>query len=89
MARVVVFDEFGGADVLSIVDGPTGEPRAAELCLKIEAFEINRLDLPTGALQPTVDRVFPFGDIADAHRHLEQGQQMGKVVVARLLASAA
>lgn len=42
-----------------------------------------RAGLRSGALRPTVDRVFPFADIADAHRYLEQGQQMGKVVVAR------
>lgn len=29
MARVVVFDEFGSADVLSIVDEPISEPGAA------------------------------------------------------------
>ncbi|GAB7070511.1 zinc-dependent alcohol dehydrogenase family protein [Mycobacterium hodleri] len=45
--------------------------------------------LRTGALRPTVDRVFPFADIADAHRYLERGQQMGKVVVAHPSASAA
>lgn len=39
--------------------------------------------LRSGALRPTVDRVFPFADVADAHRYLEQGHQMGKVVVAR------
>jgi NADPH:quinone reductase-like Zn-dependent oxidoreductase len=44
--------------------------------------------LRSGALRPTVDRVFPFADIADAHRYLEQGQQMGKVVVADRAASA-
>jgi NADPH:quinone reductase-like Zn-dependent oxidoreductase len=44
MARVVVYDEFGGADVLRIVDEPIGEPGAAELRIKIEAFGVNRLD---------------------------------------------
>lgn len=43
--------------------------------------------LRSGALRPTVDRVFPFADIAEAHRHLEQGQQMGKIVVTRGTAS--
>jgi NADPH2:quinone reductase len=41
-----------------------------------------RAGLRSGALRPTVDRVFTFADIADAHRHLEQGQQIGKIVVA-------
>ncbi|GHE92338.1 zinc-dependent alcohol dehydrogenase family protein [Streptomyces fumanus] len=38
--------------------------------------------LRSGALSPTVDRVFPMEDIVDAHRYLEQGQQgLGKIVV--------
>lgn len=36
MAQVVVFDEFGSADVLSIVDEPISEPDAAELRVKIQ-----------------------------------------------------
>ncbi|MBY8863151.1 zinc-dependent alcohol dehydrogenase family protein [Nocardia sp. CA2R105] len=34
-----------------------------------------------GALKPTVDTVFAVEDIVEAHRHLEKGQQVGKIVV--------
>ena len=37
--------------------------------------------LRSGALHPTIDKVFSLDDVVDAHRHLEQGQQVGKVVV--------
>ena len=37
--------------------------------------------LRTGALRPVIDRVFTLDDIADAHRYLEKGQQVGKIVV--------
>jgi NADPH:quinone reductase-like Zn-dependent oxidoreductase len=37
--------------------------------------------LTGGALSPVIARVFPFEQIADAHRYLESNQQMGKVVV--------
>lgn len=37
--------------------------------------------LRSGALHPTIDKVFSLDDIIDAHRHLEQGQQVGKIVV--------
>ncbi|WNI18791.1 zinc-dependent alcohol dehydrogenase family protein [Actinacidiphila sp. ITFR-21] len=37
--------------------------------------------LVSGALAPVVDRTFPFSGIADAHRYLETGTQVGKVVV--------
>ena len=36
----------------------------------------------SGVLRPTIDRVFRLDEIADAHRHLESGQQVGKLVVA-------
>ena len=37
--------------------------------------------LRSGALRPTIDKVFSLDDVVDAHRHLERGQQVGKVVV--------
>ncbi|MGK5546172.1 zinc-dependent alcohol dehydrogenase family protein [Streptomyces sp. URMC 127] len=37
--------------------------------------------LRTGALQPTVDRTFGLDEIVAAHRYLEGGNQIGKVVV--------
>ena len=37
--------------------------------------------LARGALRPRIDRIFPFGAIADAHRHLEGNGQVGKIVV--------
>ncbi|MFF0501518.1 zinc-dependent alcohol dehydrogenase family protein [Nocardia aobensis] len=35
----------------------------------------------TGALQPTIDTVFPLDDIVAAHHHLEAGKHIGKIVV--------
>ncbi|MEV6976776.1 zinc-dependent alcohol dehydrogenase family protein [Kitasatospora sp. NPDC093806] len=46
---------------------------------RAEAFVAS--GLRTGAFQPMVDRVFPFEEIADAHRYLEAGAQIGKIVV--------
>lgn len=37
--------------------------------------------LQSGHLKPRVDRVFPLAQIADAHRYMEKGQQVGKIVV--------
>ena len=37
--------------------------------------------LRSGVLRPTVDRVFGLDEVVEAHRHLERGQQVGKVVV--------
>ena len=37
--------------------------------------------LRTGALTPTVDRVFGLDDVVEAHRYIEQGSLMGKVVL--------
>lgn len=36
--------------------------------------------LRIGALRPVVDRVFPLDDIVAAHRYLEQGHHVGKIV---------
>jgi NADPH:quinone reductase-like Zn-dependent oxidoreductase len=37
--------------------------------------------LRTGALTPTVDKVFDLDAIADAHRYLAEGQHFGKIIV--------
>ncbi|WP_321813502.1 MULTISPECIES: zinc-dependent alcohol dehydrogenase family protein [unclassified Paraburkholderia] len=37
--------------------------------------------LASGALKPAIDRTFPFEQIADAHRYMEAGEQVGKIVV--------
>ncbi|GAA4615489.1 zinc-dependent alcohol dehydrogenase family protein [Actinoallomurus liliacearum] len=45
MSRVVVFDEFGGPDVMHVVEEPVVEPAAGEVRVRIEAFAVNPLDL--------------------------------------------
>lgn len=37
--------------------------------------------LADGTLRPTIDRTFAFDDIAAAHRFIEAGEQVGKIVV--------
>lgn len=37
--------------------------------------------LSSGALTPVIDKVFDFANIADAHRYMEAGNQIGKIVV--------
>lgn len=44
MPRVVVFDEFGGPDVLQVVEEEIIEPEAGEVRIRIEAFAVNPLD---------------------------------------------
>lgn len=42
--------------------------------------DLNRFLDITG-LQPVIDRVFPFAQAAEAYRHLESGNHLGKVVI--------
>jgi NADPH:quinone reductase-like Zn-dependent oxidoreductase len=44
MPRVVVFDEFGGPEVMHVVEEPLVEPAAGEVRVRIEAFAVNPLD---------------------------------------------
>lgn len=37
--------------------------------------------LSSGSLKPVIDKVFEFANIADAHRYMEAGNQVGKIVV--------
>jgi NADPH:quinone reductase-like Zn-dependent oxidoreductase len=44
MPLVVVFDEFGGPDVMHAVEEPAPRPAAGEVRVRIEAFAVNPLD---------------------------------------------
>ncbi|MCL7424921.1 zinc-dependent alcohol dehydrogenase family protein [Streptomyces sp. YS415] len=46
---------------------------------RAEAFVASGLS--SGAFAPAVDRVFPLEEIVEAHRYLEAGGQVGKIVV--------
>ncbi|HEY9313348.1 zinc-binding dehydrogenase [Williamsia sp.] len=35
----------------------------------------------SGTMQPRIDSVFTLADISEAHRHLDKGDQIGKIVV--------
>jgi NADPH:quinone reductase-like Zn-dependent oxidoreductase len=44
MPRIVVFDEFGGPEVMHVVEEPVVGPAAGEVRVRIEAFAVNPLD---------------------------------------------
>jgi NADPH:quinone reductase-like Zn-dependent oxidoreductase len=54
----------------------TGDPQRLE---RAKRFVVD--GLAAGALKPRIDRTFTFDDIADAHRYMEAGAQVGKIVV--------
>ncbi|KSW27103.1 MULTISPECIES: zinc-dependent alcohol dehydrogenase family protein [unclassified Pseudomonas] len=54
----------------------TGDP---ETLRQAERYVYEKLD--SGQLKPRIDRTFPLADIVQAHRYMEQGQQIGKIVV--------
>jgi len=39
------------------------------------------LGLESGKLKPVIDRTFAFDSIIDAHKYMEKGDQMGKIVI--------
>lgn len=43
--KAIVFDDFGGADVLRLVDAPMPELRPDDLLIKVKAAGVNRADL--------------------------------------------
>jgi NADPH:quinone reductase-like Zn-dependent oxidoreductase len=45
------------------------------------AMEYVTKGLASGALKPIIDRIFSFDEMVEAHRHLENGGQFGKIVV--------
>lgn len=61
-----------GYSMLSI----TGDAAALKAATQ---YVFDKLD--RGQIKPRIDRTFTLAEIADAHRYMEQGQQIGKIVV--------
>ncbi|MDR3097856.1 MAG: zinc-dependent alcohol dehydrogenase family protein [Paraburkholderia sp.] len=94
LARQGMFFQYGALDTREL-SVPVMDLLARHLTVRgYELFEITtdaaRLErakrfitegLASGALKPAIDRTFPFERIADAHRYMESGDQVGKIVV--------
>jgi NADPH:quinone reductase-like Zn-dependent oxidoreductase len=63
--------------------GSTLRPRDAAF-KSLVADELSRTVWPhveAGRLKPVIDRTFPLADAADAHRRMEEGSHVGKIVL--------
>ena len=63
--------------------GSTLRPRSVEFKTMV-ADEISRTVWPYaegGRLKPVIDRVFSLAEVADAHRRMESGEHVGKIVL--------
>jgi NADPH2:quinone reductase len=63
--------------------GSTLRPRSQEFKTMV-ADEIARTVWPyaaSGRLKPIIDSVFPLDQAADAHRRMESGEHIGKIVL--------
>jgi NADPH:quinone reductase-like Zn-dependent oxidoreductase len=69
--RAVVFDRFGGPEVLEARDVADPAPRADEV------LEFVR----DGRLRPVVDVVLPLAEARRAHERIEAREVFGKVVL--------
>jgi NADPH2:quinone reductase len=66
-----------------VITGATLRPRTVEEKGRIAAALREKVWplLESGRLRPRVDATFPLARAADAHRHLEAGDHVGKVVL--------
>lgn len=54
----------------------TNDPEAMRQAVKYVYDKVGN-----GELKPKIDRIFPLSEIVEAHRYMERGQQIGKIVV--------
>ncbi|MDV3457970.1 NAD(P)H-quinone oxidoreductase [Sphingomonas sp. HF-S4] len=66
-----------------VLTGSTLRPRSTEFKTLV-ADEIARVVWPhvgEGRLKPVIDTIYPFADAASAHRRMESGEHIGKIVL--------
>ncbi len=82
MTRSVRIHEFGDASVLRIEDVEIGGPGAGEGRVRIHAIGLNRTELTLRSGRSPVKPQLPTSiGFEAAHRFVEAGDQVGKVVV--------
>jgi tumor protein p53-inducible protein 3 len=93
--RLVLISTLGGGTVENLklgnliarrlqISGTTLRSRSTEykarLTRDLKAFALERF--ARGVLKPVVDRLFPWEQVADAHRYMEANRNTGKIVLA-------
>lgn len=63
---------FRGYTLFEITADPQALQRAKDFVLS---------QLAAGGIRPVIDRTFPFDAVAEAHRYMEAGDQIGKIVL--------
>lgn len=82
-SKVDGFELFRVMQKRLVITGSTLRPRSSiekgklATSLKTRVWPL----LNSGQLRPVIDKVFNFNDVADAHRYLEAGQHIGKVML--------
>ena len=68
MSRAVRFDQYGGIDVLQVVDVPDPVPGPGEVLVRVKAASINpgEAKIREGALHSRFPATFPSGQGSDA-----------------------
>ena len=74
---------FGGnVNALQIIGSTLRARPPAEKAAIVSAFLARFGDvLEGGAIRPVIDRVFPFEQVADAHRLMQSSTHFGKIVL--------
>src|SRR6266571_3429060 len=74
MPKAVRFDEYGGIDVLNVVDVPRQEPKAGEVLVRVKAASINpgEAKIREGLLHERWPATFPSGQGSDLAGVVEQ-----------------
>ena len=88
MSRVILFDEFGGPEVLHTVEEPAVEPTAGEVRVRLEAAAVNPLDLmmragtsPAAVQLPRARLGVEGTGVIDALGHGVAGLRVGDPVI--------
>ncbi len=85
--KAIRVHQAGGPEVLQIEELPRPLPRPGWVLIRVKAFGLNRSlqHIVEGIEQKRydthIDRIFPFHQIVEAHRYMEENRATGKLVV--------
>jgi NADPH:quinone reductase-like Zn-dependent oxidoreductase len=86
--RAIVITTPGGPEVLRLKEVPDPVPGPGEALVEVTAAGIVagvRADIwpliSSGRVSPVIERMLPMADAADAHRLLDDGTHVGKILL--------
>jgi len=85
MPRAIIIEEFGGPEVMQMVESPVLPPNSHEVAIRNTAIGLNFIDTYQSfrfvSSRVHLNTIMPLADVAEAHANLESRSTTGSTIL--------